>query len=100
MSQFRKDNVKVNFSTDPTINTPIFLQTRSRNRFEAIWQAWHFCDNSNLKSESSRLLKIEPVFEYQLQNFRSMYSAVQELSLDEGMVPWKRRLRFQTYDPG
>jgi hypothetical protein len=41
MGQVRKDNVKDYWSTDPTISTPIFSHTMSRNRFEAIWQAWH-----------------------------------------------------------
>jgi hypothetical protein len=69
------------------------------NRFEAIWQAWHFSDNSQLKNDSSRLFKIEPVYEYLLQKFRSVYSPAQELSLDEGLIPWRGRLRFRTYNP-
>jgi hypothetical protein len=68
----------------------------SRNHFKAIWPAWHFNDNSQLKTDSSRLFKIETVYEYLLQKFRSMYSPEQELSLDEG----RGHLRFQTYNPG
>jgi hypothetical protein len=64
MGQVRKDNVKNYWSTDPTNTTPIFSQTMSRNRFEAIWQAWQ------LKNYSSRLFKIEPLYKYLLQKFR------------------------------
>ena len=46
MGQVRKKNITDYWSTDPTISTPIFLHTISRNRFESIWQAWHFSDNS------------------------------------------------------
>ena len=42
MGQERKDNIRDYWSTDPTISTPIFPRTMSRNRFESIWQAWHF----------------------------------------------------------
>jgi hypothetical protein len=86
MCPVRKDNVKDYWSTDPTITTPILSQIMSRNRCEAIWQASHF-NNSQLKNDSSRLFKIEPVYEYLLQKFRWVYSTRQELSLDEGMIP-------------
>jgi hypothetical protein len=36
IGQVRKDNVKDCWSSDPAIVTPIFLQTMSRNHFEAI----------------------------------------------------------------
>jgi hypothetical protein len=94
MGQVRKENLKDYWSTDPTIATPVFLQTMSRNQFQAIWQAWHFIDNSQLKTDSSRLFKIETDYEYLLQKFRSVYSAEQELSLDERMIPWMGRLIF------
>jgi hypothetical protein len=100
MGQVRKDNLKDYWSTDPTIAMPVFSQTMSRNNFEAIWQVWHFNDNSQLKTDSARLFKIETVYEYLLQKFRSVYSPEKELSLDEGMIPWSGCLKFQTYNPG
>jgi hypothetical protein len=100
MGQVRTDNLKDYWFTDPTIATPVFSQTMSRNRFEAIWQAWHFSGNSQIKTDSSRLFKIETVYEYLLQKFRSVYSPEQELSLDEGMIPWRGCVRFRTYNPG
>jgi hypothetical protein len=36
MGQVRKESVREYWSTDPTISTPIFPQTMSRNRFEYI----------------------------------------------------------------
>jgi hypothetical protein len=94
MGQVRKDNLKDYWSTDPSTATPVFSQTMSRNRFEAIWQAWRFNDNSQIKTDSSRLFKTETVYEYLLQKFRSVHSPEQELPLDGGMIPWRGRLRF------
>ena len=100
MGQVRKDNIRDYWSTDPTISTPIFPRTMSRNRFESIWQAWHFSDNSQQTQDSGRLFKIWPVYEYFAHKFRSVYSPKQELSLDESMIPWRGRLKFRTYNPG
>ena len=38
--------------------------------------------------DAERLFKIQPVYEYILQKFTSVYSPKQELSLDEAMIPW------------
>jgi hypothetical protein len=100
MGKVRKESVRDYWSTDPTIFTPIFPQTRSRNHFESIWQAWNFRDNSQQTKDSGRLFKIFPVYEYFVQKFRSVYSPKQELSLDEAMIPWRGRLTFRTYNPG
>jgi len=60
MGQARKENIRDYWSTDPTISTPIFLHTVSRNCFESIWQAWHFSDNSQQTPDSGRLFKFGP----------------------------------------
>jgi len=88
MGQVRKENIRDYWSTDPTISPPIFPHTLSRNRFESIWQAWHFSDSRQQTQDSGRLFKIWPVYEYFVQKFRSVYSPKQELSLDETMIPW------------
>jgi hypothetical protein len=99
MGQVRKERVRDYWSNDPTISAPIFPQTMIRNRFESIWQAWHFSDNSQQTKDSGRLFKIFRVCEYFVQKFRSVYSPKQELSLDETMIPWRGSLAFRTYNP-
>ena len=46
IGQVRKEIIRDYWPTDPTISTPIFPYTMSRNCFESIWQAWHFSDSS------------------------------------------------------
>ena len=100
MGQVRKENIRHYWSTDPKISTPIFHHTVRMNRFESIWQTWHFSDNSQKTQDSGQLFKIWPVYEYFVQKFRSIYSPEQELSLDEAMIPWWGLLKFRTYNPG
>ena len=50
-------------STDPTISTPIFPHSMSRNCFESIWQTWHFSDNSQHTQDSGWLFQIWPMYE-------------------------------------
>lgn len=100
MGQTRNNNWKDYWSIDPLIFTPIFSQTISRHRFQQIWTTfWHFNDNSKMDICSGRLFKIQPVLDYFLNKFRTIYKPKQQLSLDEEMVPWRGRLRFRTYNP-
>ena len=99
MGQVRKENIRDYWSNDPTISTPIFPRTMSRNCFESIWQAWNFNNIIQQTQDSGQLFKIWPVYEYFVQKFRSVYSPKQELSLDEAMISWQGRLKFRTYNP-
>ena len=74
MGQVRKENIRDYWCTDPTISTPIFPRTMSRNRFDSVWQAWHFSDNRQQTQDSGQLFKIWPVYEYFVQKFRSLCS--------------------------
>ena len=100
MGQVRKESIRDHWSTDPTISAPIFPHKMSRNRFESIWQAWHFSDISQQMQDSGWLFKIWSMYEYFVQKFRSVYSPKQELSLDEAMIPWWGCLKFRTNNPG
>jgi len=99
MGQVRKENIRDYWSTVPTISIPIFPRTMSRDRFEPIWQAWYFSDNSQQTQDSGQLFKIWPTYEYSVQKFWSVYSPKQEPSLDEATIPWRGRLKFRTYNP-
>ncbi|XP_059531352.1 piggyBac transposable element-derived protein 4-like isoform X1 [Myotis daubentonii] len=99
MGRTRKDTWKEYWSTNPALAVPIFPQTMTRNRFEQIWTYWHFNDNANLTKSSSRLFKIQSVLDHFISKFQTIYKPMRELSLDEGMIPWRGRLLFQTYNP-
>jgi len=78
LEQVRMENIRDYWSTDPTISTPIFPHSISKNCFESIWQAWHFSDNSQHTQDSWWLFQIWPMYEYFVHKFRSVYNPKQE----------------------
>lgn len=97
MGQVKKHAREEYWSTDSIISTPIFSETMSRNRFTQIWNFLHFSNNLTKNSED-RLHKITPIMEYFRNKFINTYYPVQELSLDETMMPWRGRLSFNVYN--
>lgn len=100
MGLVRKDARDDYWSTDPTIETPIFSKVMSRNRFNQIWTNWHFCNNEEMDESSDKLFKITPVLSYFVSKFKTIYIPKQELSLDENIIPWRGPLSFKVYNAG
>ena len=98
MGKIRKDNRDEYWSTDPTIQTSLFSQVLSRDRFKQIWEFWHSSNNSNIVDDSDRLQKVRPILTYLTSKFTSVYTPQRELSLDESIIPWRDRLAFKVYN--
>jgi hypothetical protein len=71
----------------------------ARNRFESIVSFLHFSD-SQYENSTDRLHKIGPILEQLADQFASVYTPEQKLSLDERMLAWRGRLRVRVYNPG
>ncbi|MGL5707887.1 MAG: transposase [Aeromonas sp.] len=99
MGLVRKVKINDYWSTNPLIETPIFSKTMTRNRFRQILQHLHFNDNSNIPQDADRLFKIQFLIDYFSKKFKENFSLGQNISLDEGMVPWRGRLNFKVYNP-
>ncbi|PNF28985.1 hypothetical protein B7P43_G15106 [Cryptotermes secundus] len=100
MGHTRRDNLIEYWSTDPFLEIPIFGKLMSRKRFEQIWWCLHFNDNELQPQSTSRLFKIQPLLNFFVQKFQTVYMPNQQLSLDESVIPWRGRLRMRTYNPG
>ncbi|XP_015190455.1 PREDICTED: piggyBac transposable element-derived protein 4-like [Polistes dominula] len=98
MGQVRKDARDDYWSTDPCTSTPFFSRTMSRDRFRQIWTAWHFNNNENITDESDRLYKVRPILNYFSEKFNNIYKPKQQISLHEGIIPWRGRLFFKVYN--
>jgi len=80
--------------------TPVFPQTMSRKRFQLIQRYLHFNDNNAAGTNEDCLYKIRTILDMAANNFRTNYVSDTEISLDEGMLGWRGRLRFRVYNPG
>lgn len=100
MGIIKKPEIAMYWSTDPMLATPFSQSVMTRNRFQAIWSFFHVNDNA-LREENcqDRLYKVRPLLDELLERFRDLYTPGKELSLDEGMLKWRGRLRFRVYNP-
>ncbi|XP_068993070.1 piggyBac transposable element-derived protein 4-like [Neodiprion pinetum] len=87
------------WSTNPLLDTPIFRKTMSRNRFRQILSFLHFSDNNNKPNNPDRLCKVQFIIDYFSKKFKENFNPSQNISIDEGMIPWRGRLNFKVYNP-
>lgn len=87
------------WSTNPLLETPIFRKTMSRNRFRQILSFLHFSDNNNKPDNADRLFKVQTIIDYFSKKFQENFDLGQNISIDEGMIPWRGRLNFKVYNP-
>ncbi len=89
----RKPCLKMYWSTDELLSTPIFGKHVSRKRFELIMRFMHFSDNSNPNTRD-KLYKVCPILDLVLSKFRELYQPAQNIAIDEGMLLWRGHLAF------
>lgn len=94
MGRVRKNTRDEYWSTDKTIQTPIFAEIMSRDRFKQIWNTWHFSNND----DRDRLKKVSQIIGYFLPKFQEMYKPERKLSLDESITPWGGCLSLKIYN--
>lgn len=80
-----------------------FRTIMSGRRFELILKFLHLNDSrqqpSRGQSGYDKLYKVRPLLDLVLENFQSMYTPTESLSIDESMVGFKGRLAFLQYMP-
>jgi hypothetical protein len=98
-----KADIDSYWSTDEVLSTPFFPSVMSRNRFTQILSFLHVNDNSNYVARGQpghdALFKVRPIYTQLMANFLRVYRPRQNLSIDEGIVPWSGRLKFRVYVP-
>jgi hypothetical protein len=53
----------------------------------------------NCNQWGNRLFKIQPLLDFFLERFQTVYKPTQQLSLDKAVIHWRGRLRIWTYNP-
>ncbi|KAK9889678.1 hypothetical protein WA026_007057 [Henosepilachna vigintioctopunctata] len=77
----------------PLFNLTCFSAYMSRDRFLLILRCLHF--TQNMDNNLDRLQKIRPIINFFNNKMSTVYNPGKELSLDEPMILWKRRLVFR-----
>lgn len=80
------------------IETPIFGQVMSRDRYFQILRFLHFCDNDNI-DKNDRLYKIRCVVDHYKNSFKNSLYPFQNLVIDESLMLFKGRISFRQYIP-
>jgi hypothetical protein len=95
-----KPILKLYWSTDELISTPIFAKTMARNRFYDILTYLHFNDSeARPKDDEDILYKVRPLISMFCESAQEHYVPQQNIILDEAPIPWRGMLNFRTYKP-
>ena len=96
----KKPSLVMYWSTDEIVSTPFFGKIMSRNRFAEIHRYLHFNDSEQVPPDNEdRLIKLRPVIDYLTERFMKFYQPHEQISIDEGTLKFKGRLRFRVYNP-
>ncbi|KAJ8932841.1 hypothetical protein NQ314_014400 [Rhamnusium bicolor] len=86
------------WSKDLIIETPMFHQVISRDRYLSLLSKMHFCDNTNVNA-NDRLFKIRLVIDHFRNVFKTGMCPFQNIAIDESLVLFKGRISFRQYIP-
>ena len=95
----QKPSIECYWSTREAIKTPWFNSVMSRNRFQLLWRYFHFADNNDIDTNVDPLCKVREVCDILIGRFRRFFYPQEDLSIDEGMLAWKGRVKFKVYNP-
>lgn len=109
MGLVRKPDIEMYWSGAAFTKTPFFGVYLSRDRFQNILSNLHICDDTenpapgqtsdNGRKKHDPLAKIRSFIDMMDRNFLQVYKPLQDISIDEGSMPWKGRLKFKQYNP-
>jgi hypothetical protein len=94
MSQVRKPHIQLYWSKDRCIETPIFSEVISRERFLLIYRFLHFIDDTVASNESDKLKKLRPIIIHFLEKFSELYNLSENIALDTSLMKFRSRLLY------
>jgi hypothetical protein len=103
MGLVRKPDIEMYWSGSSFTRTPFFGVYMSRDRFQNILANLHVNDDTNNppypEPGHDALAKVRNFVTMMQENFSHVYKPKRDISIDEGSMPWKGRLRFRQYNP-
>lgn len=80
-----RPELKWYWSTDPQHVMPVFSETMTKDRFEAITGCLHAADNSGKHAAGDQLWKLRPVIDLISLQFLAVYSPPRRITVDESL---------------
>ena len=103
MSMHRLPCPRDYWSSDWILGVPAFAKIMPRDRFLAIWNNIHLCDNTQMpqpgEPNSDKLFKVRELLEDLKTNFRLNYEPHRQQAIDEAMIKYKGRTSLKQYMP-
>jgi hypothetical protein len=93
MSQVRKSGIRLYWSKNRCLETPIFRETMGRERFKLISRFLHFCNDEN-SDQNNKLKKLRPVITHFSDTFSKLYFPAEDIVLDESLMKFRGRLSY------
>ncbi|XP_073717710.1 activating transcription factor 7-interacting protein 1 isoform X5 [Misgurnus anguillicaudatus] len=95
-----KPELDMYWCADEMLATPYFSKVMPRNRFEIIWRFLHFNDTTaRAANDTDMLYEVRPVLDHLVSKFRELYQPNTNISIDEGMLLWRKRLPIGGKNP-
>ncbi|KAJ8938675.1 hypothetical protein NQ314_011376 [Rhamnusium bicolor] len=98
MAQVKKQRIVDYWSRDRIIETPMFHEIMSRDRYLIILRLLHFCDNSNV-DKNDHIFKIRSIIDYFRETFRNSMYPFENIVIDESLMLFKGQLSHRQYIP-
>ncbi|XP_023235633.1 piggyBac transposable element-derived protein 4-like [Centruroides sculpturatus] len=96
MSIVKKPDLQSYYCRKPLLNTPIFYETMTKDRFILLFKFLHF---SSSNDKTDKLYKIRDLLNLYRNSFKSVYAPSKRISIDESLLLWKGRLGWRIYVP-
>lgn len=93
MSIVKKSNIRMYWTTDPLLATPVFQEYMSVKRFELIHRYLRYCYDDG--DETEKLRKVKPFFEMINEKFKKLFRPGENISVDESLLKFKGRLSIR-----
>ena len=97
MGHVQKGDLQSYWSTDLLLQTPIFGQIMSHDRYIHTLRRLHFHDNEEIVNHP--LVKIKSVIGHVQSKFSAALTPGNNMCIDKRLLLWKGRFRFNQYIP-
>ena len=99
MGIHRLPQIKDYWSMDSLLGVSAVQESMSLRRFWELWANLYLVDNETAPATGGPACKIQPLLDILTDRFLMCYDPGQELSVDEGMVKYKGRVKGKVHMP-